>query len=285
MNRQTDTTIDRNKGHRTSARRAVVGASTLVVLGAAAGAGWHLTGAGASTASHNTHSVIANHGPSLADEVARSVQRAVSQSASAAAHSVHTQAHTAPKPAAPKPAAPKPQPQSTKPAPTPVQTPTPVATPSVTFVKQNAFGATFETPKGWTAVQCSSKAVHGFCATHHYGEIWYNPANPGEQVTFNVCGGKQCGAGETDSPHPTLKALFPVTSQVQLNFHEIAFHIDSATTYGAYGVDGVTAAAHMGLELTWPLVTLTVSAPTADHGMATTVLNSLNVLPSASCGG
>jgi hypothetical protein len=295
MNRKTATTIDLTgvsfgdrhmTKARTSRKRAVAGAATLVVLAAAGGAAWHLTGAGASTTAQNTHGTSAG-GPSLVLRVEGTLNQVSSRVVSTAARPV--QRHATPTPAKAKPTAPA-KTQSTPPPATTQSTPPPAKTqstpaPSVDLVTKYTPDGSIEIPRSWVPVVCGTTGAAAYCGSFKApAEVWYNPANPGERVTFNACWGKEC-PGQPNVLHATLKPLFPVTSEVQLSFDELAFHIDSAPQFGTYPVDGVVSVAHMGLELAYPMVTVTASIPSSDHSTATAILDSVKVYPPESCGG
>jgi hypothetical protein len=286
MNRKTATTIDltgvsfgdRHTKARTSRKRAVAGAATLVVLAAAGGAAWHLTGAGASTTAQNTHGTSAG-GPSLVLRVEGTLNQVSSRVVRTADRPV--QRHATPAPAKAQRTA---APAKTQSTPPPVKT-QPAPAPSVALVTKYTPDGSIEIPRSWVQVVCGTAGAATYCGSFKApAEVWYNPANSGERVTFNACWRKEC-PGQSNVLHATLKPLFPVTSEVQLSFDELAFHIDGAPQFGIYPVDGVVSVAHMGLELAYPMVTVTAAIPSSDHSTATAILDSVKVYPPESCGG
>jgi hypothetical protein len=289
------------KDSRASRRRMIVGTATLVVVAGTAGTAWNLAAAGASTRAPSSHVgyEATQRGPSFESGIPSALNAYVMRIASAVRDSDHVvpaKTHFAPNPApahAPKPAsapAPKPAPApAPKPAPKPASAPTPVpvSTPATTLVVRYTPDASIKVPKTWIGVTCGTKAAASYCSALPAGAgemVFYNPADHGQRVTVGYCWGDRC-KGEPNAGHPTLKVLFPVTSQVRLSFHELAFHINSAPRFGAYPVDGVVNTDHMGFELTYPMVTATTSLPASQHAMATAILNSLYEFPPSSCGG
>jgi hypothetical protein len=282
-------------------RRTIIGAAALVMLAGTAGTAWNLAAAGASTKASNSHVGygVTTHGPSMGSRLTTTLvdaERHVADVVRSSDHGRTTKVLLHPTPApAPKPApapapnptpapAPKPAPA---PAPAPAPKPAPVSSAGTALVVRDTPDASIKVPQSWVGVTCGTKAAAAFCSALPNGAgemVFYNPADHGQRVTVSFCWGDRC-KGEPNSGHPTLKVLFPVTSQVRLSFHELAFHINSAAQFGTYPIDGVVNVDHMGFELTYPMVTATTSLPASQHSVATAILNSLYEFPPSSCGG
>jgi hypothetical protein len=162
----------------------------------------------------------------------------------------------------------------------------------MTLVSRNSLSGlwTMKVPAGWVQQKCASgEPANALCTSMEtakapWVEVWYNPNETGQRIAVTTCFQVQCGPSN-DSAKPVVSLSFPVSSSFRISAWELGFSIAESGRFGSYPTDGVVSVAHMGFELAYPVVVVTVSLPAAEHAVATSVLDSLTVYPPAHCGG
>lgn len=133
-------------------------------------------------------------------------------------------------------------------------------------------------------VDLCSFAAGGDTAT----DVWYNPTHPGDRLEVITCQGGGCfSLGEGG---PDIAAdLYGISPTTQISPWEMSFRLPAGPSHiglnGPYPINGIVVASHSGTVATFPVYTVGISLPAANHALATVILDSFTVPPTPTPGG